>query len=535
MLKTQLNYLSEHRYQKIYLAGLALFAAGLPLSKTAMSVSLGLLGIHWIFSKGWKHFPSMRTSDGIAFYLFMLIPLIHLAGLWNTSDMPYAAKDLRIKLPLLLLPLFAATAHPLTKKQTDGILRVFIASVTFGTLVTLAVWLWRDPLDPRDLVPYNNHIRFSMMVCITLFITIFRFIPQEQQSRKRFGWIVLALWLTASLLLLESLTGILALVLGLFTGLWWLIFQKQYPPIKKLIALGVFLLLSAFSAWTVLHFKQEFQPDVKQQTQRLEHYSTAGNPYFHDTVSWLNENGNLVWIYVAEDEMREAWNQRSRIPYDHRLESGYKTGDILLRFLSSKGLRKDASGVESLTDDEVALVEKGVTNYKYSRFSWMRKRLDQLKWEYWNYRGMGNPLGHSVMQRLELWRAGLDLASSNLLTGVGTGDVKRDFAEHLAVTGSPLAGTPLRAHNQFLTILIAFGIPGLLLFLVALTVPLILNCRKISLWLWASVVILYVSLFTEDTLETQVGVSLFSFLMVMCLYQPILKKLDYEEITETEP
>lgn len=534
MLKTLWCSLPSHRYQKIYLAGLALFAAGLPLSKTAMSLSLGLLGIHWLLSKGWRYFPSLRTGKGIAFYLFMLIPLIHLAGLWNTSDMQYAAKDLRIKLPLLLLPLFVATAPPLAQKQIQGIFKVFIAAVTTGTLITIAVWLTRDPLDPRDLVPYNNHIRFSMMVCIAWFIIFFRLIPQEQHAGRKSGWIFLILWLTSSLLLLESLTGIAALLLGLLTGLCWFVFQKKYPAGRKGVAMGVFVLIAASSVWVLYKLKPEFQPDVKEQTRNLELYTAAGNPYFHDTVSWLNENGNLVWIYVAEEEMREAWNQRSPVAYDHQLESGYKTGDILLRFLSSKGLRKDAMGVASMSDDEVDMVEKGVTNYKYNRFSWMRKRVDQLKWEYWNYRGMGNPRGHSVMQRLELWRAGLDLASLNLLTGVGTGDVKRDFAEHLSATGSPLAGTPLRAHNQFLSILIAFGIPGLLLFIVALTIPMLLNFRKLTLWFLATAVILYVSLLTEDTLETQAGVSLFSFFMAFCLFQQIIKKPDYEKSSETE-
>ncbi|HRZ41201.1 MAG TPA: O-antigen ligase family protein [Bacteroidales bacterium] len=534
MLKSLWSRLSEFRFQKIYLAGLALFAAGLPLSKTALSLSLGLLGIHWLLAKGWKHFPAVRTREWMAFYLFLLIPLIHLAGLWNTSDLPYALKDLRIKLPLLLLPVFMATSPALSQKQIHGIFRVFIAAVTAGTFITLVVWLWKDPLDPRDLVPFNNHIRYSMMVCIALFLIVFRFIPPEQQPVNRGGWIVLSLWLIASLLLLESLTGILALLLGILTGLCWVIIQKKYPLFSKLLAAGAMIMVAASAIWLILYLKPEFQPDMKQKTKDLERYSASGNPYFHDTVSWLNENGNLVWIYVAEEEMRAAWNRRSRVPYDHQLESGYRTGDILLRFLSSRGLRKDANGVAALTDEEVTLVEKGVTNYKYSRFSWMRKRVDQLKWEYWNYRGMGNPRGHSVMQRLELWNAGLDLACSNLLTGVGTGDVKRDFAKHLAATGSPLAGTPLRAHNQFLTIFIAFGIPGLLLFLTALAMPLILNYRKMALWFAATVVILYFSLLTEDTLETQAGVSLFSFFMAFNLFQPTLKNTEYEKSPETE-
>jgi hypothetical protein len=515
-----LSWLTADRYRNVYLAGLWIFAAGLPLSKSAMSMALLLLSVHWLISGGFRHFPSIRTSEGAAFYLFMLIPFIHLAGLWNTSDFHYAAKDLRIKMPLLLLPLFVVTAPELTEKHISQVIRVFTLAVLAGTFVSLCILISRNPLDPRDLVPFNSHIRFSMMVSLALFSIV---LAKPVICHKKACFVlrvVGALWLLVSILLLESLTGILALLAGTVIILMWSTLKPGTGLMQKMASLmGIFCLFFGLW-WGYQSVSREFLPNLPELTAHLDPISGLGNPYFHDTRSPVNENGNLVWIYVAKAEMEDAWNHRSQVAFDSTLSSGYKAGDVLMRYLSSKGLRKDAGGVAALDIQDITLIESGVTNYRYGRHSWMRKRFDQLKWEYWNYRSGGDPRGHSLLQRIELWRVGIDLAKENLLLGVGTGDIRQAFSYHLDKMKSSLAGTPLRTHNQYITILITFGLPGLLLFLVAIAGTIYFRFRRMNVLFAVFLVVLLISMLMEDTLETQVGASLFSFVFSIFAFQP---------------
>lgn len=239
----------------------------------------------------------------------------------------------------------------------------------------------------------------------------------------------------------------------------------------------------------------------------------------HDINSPVNENGHLVWLYVCEDELREEWNRRSVFSYDSVDENGSRKGDVLLRYLSSKGWRKDAEGVASLSDKDIAKIERGVTNCRYGKWNGLKRRFDELKWEYWQYQSGGGAAGHSILQRLELWKVGWSLAMENIWKGVGTGDVKREFASQLEEKDSSLQGSPMRAHNQYLSILIAFGLPGLILFVLGLLLPVLVDLKKINYLFLVFLLMMLLSMFTEDTLETQAGVSFFSFFFSLWIFQ----------------
>lgn len=520
MLKL-IRALTENRFFVVYLTGLMLFATGLPLSKTAMSLALFLLAFHWIVAGGFRHFPSVTSARGAAFWVFMLIVLIHLAGLIHTTDFRYAFKDMRIKLPLLLIPLFTLTGPALTKRHLSAVIKAFIIAVVAGSLISLYIHLVKKPVDARDLTPFVSHIRFSMMVGFSVFASLVIAFRKDQIMTIRWIAAIVAVWLTIFLIMLESLTGVVTFMLILFAiPIYW--FFRYRQTAVRVLSLLLFLLFSGVTWFIINQAKHEFHPRVSFAANELPKKTPLGNPYFHDTASLVNENGNFIWLYVSEDEMRDAWNERSRIRFDSMHAPDSKTGDVLMRYLSSKGLTKDAKGVNELSDFDVSAIERGITNYRYDQWSGMKKRLDQLKWEYWNYLEGGDPLGHSLLQRIELWKAGWHLAGDNLIFGVGTGDVKIKFADKLQEMGSSLAGTSLRAHNQYLTILVTFGIAGFVLFLTALLLPLIINRRRIGFTGMVFLIIVFISMFIEDTLETQVGVSFFIFFYSLMIFQDIL-------------
>lgn len=511
----------DDRFKLIYIAGLILFAAGLPLSKTLMTTALGVLAFHWIISKGFKYLPSYNSDRGKALLLFLMIFLIHIVGLIYTADFDYAAKDIRIKFPLLVLPIFIASAPKITNKQLIIVLKVFVAAVVISSLASVYNIFIKDIVDPREINPFLSHIRFGMMICFAVFAMGYMALKKSVPISNKILYALISAGLTFMLLVLEVLSGmILFLTILFFSFLYVAVINKKvYVRLTFIL-----LIITSITALTIYFDKirKEFHPKIDLVGENLPQYTQLGNPYIHDLESPVNENGNLVWVYVSIDELQKSWQKRSSYHFDHITETGGRIKDVLLRYLTSKGLKKDAEGVSQLTKEDISRIEQGVTNYRYGSWNGLQRRKDQLKWEYWNYIEGGNPKGHSFMQRLELWRAGWSLAKNNMLYGVGTGDIKNEFAKKLTEINSPLKETSLRAHNQYLTILITFGIPGLVLFIAGLAAPVIIMKRRVNYIFLIFLIICLMSMFIEDTLETQVGVSFFSLFYVLLIHSEII-------------
>ena len=65
--------------------------------------------------------------------------LLHVIGLLWTQDFHEGIKDLRIKLPLLFLPVVLSGSGSLQAKQFKVLLWLFIAAVLAGSLISMAV------------------------------------------------------------------------------------------------------------------------------------------------------------------------------------------------------------------------------------------------------------------------------------------------------------------------------------------------------------------------------------------------------------
>ena len=76
----------------------------------------------------------------------------------------------------------------------------------------------------------------------------------------------------------------------------------------------------------------------------------------------------------------------------------------------------------------------------------------------------------------------------------------------------------LRSHNQYLSIAVAFGITGLLWFIFTLIYPLIRQARSGDYLYVFFIIISILSMVTEDTLETQAGVTFFALFTCIFLF-----------------
>jgi hypothetical protein len=321
------------------------------------------------------------------------------------------------------------------------------------------------------------------------------------------------------LVLIESVTGISALIITSGVYLFLKIIKLQKATVKYLL-LGLILLLMVGGSYELYMFFNENTKKDHLDVSTLEKYTAKGNEYQHIiSEDGLTENGHYIWIYYSEDELKEAWNKRSNLDFNSRDLKGNVLRHTLVRYLTSKNLRKDAEGLSQLTDKEIREIEKGVSNINYVGTSNLKGRMREIKWEIQTYLETGDANGHSITQRFEAWKAAVEIIGNNLLIGVGTGDIQKAFEDQYIKSNSKLnESSRIRSHNQYLSITVAFGLLGLLLFLFSLIYPaLTLKGYNDFLYLSFFIVALF-SFLTEDTLETQAGVTFFAFFNAFFLF-----------------
>ena len=179
----------------------------------------------------------------------------------------------------------------------------------------------------------------------------------------------------------------------------------------------------------------------------------------------------------------------------------------MIRYLASKNFSKDAVGIKKLTPFDMHNIENGIASVELLQTGIMA-RLNGIKYQFNNN---FDPNGHSILQRLEYWKTALEIIQENWIIGTGTGDVQLAFDQQYEKDNSILLKkNRLRAHNMYLTIWVTFGIIGLIIFFGFLYSFIRFNIKNKEL---IGILFFFVMISTfliEDTIETQMGVSIIS-------------------------
>ena len=525
-----------------YLLGLLMVAVGLTLSPFLMGMSQFWLVLVWVvdglctksindkLKRFWHNKPAVLL---VAFYL------MHVVGLLWTSDFQYAMKDLRVKLPILVMPFVLSSMEPLDRKRFDFVMVVYVLSVFIATLFSSVSYWCSDYEDIREISRFISHIRFCLNIvfCIAIiswYIVIAK-VPEPVKGPSpvkfpvpafgvkvavdRFLQFFLIFWFVYQINIFESLSGyvILAAVViasAVFAFLRWKRSRGWHVAVAAtaLVVLGI-----AF--FVVRHQVKPMLEVEPVDFATLEWQTAQGNPYWHDTIYNPVEDGKYVGLYYCQKEMQEAWVQRSAMPFDGLTTTGENLEATLARYLTSKDLRKDVQGVMALTDEDIKNIEQGVANYNNWKHPGLHARLSSTMFEYNLYRRFNNPNGGSLSQRIEYTRASFHIIRQHPWFGVGTGDVPQAFAQAYDEIHSPLNEEyRFRAHNQYLAIAVAFGWVGLAFFLFVLLYPWCASRKNHTYLYMVFLVIMLLSMFPEDTLETQAGATLFAFFESLLLF-----------------
>ena len=500
------NRFGETNFHYLVCVGYAGIAIGLPLSKAVLSISLVFLILLTLFGGELKgSFQKIKTQPILLWLLAFLV--IHLLSFLWSDDLAFALKDLKNKIPLYLLPIFW-TIHPLRNlKESKWIFGLFVFAVTLTSIINYACyefgWGNISYFDIRGLSLFISHIRYSLMVVFAAVIAWVYF--RKQTHAARYLLLILIAWLVYYTYFSQVLSG--ALVLGgtVVVAMIYEMTQRKNKIVSALILSFLVGLGSLFiyGTWFLLQ-KQTLKIDLN----KLPEKTVEGNWYYHQTEPLILENGYPVYCFINIYELEREWNERSSIPFDSLDRKQQELRETLMRYLTSKGLHKDAEGVSALTGKDITHIENGVASVLALRGGFFG-RLNGLKYELLNNE---NPNGQSVSQRLIYWKTGWKIAKESWIFGIGSGDIQQAFQKQYEVDNSPLEmKNRNRTHNQFLTYFITFGAVGLFLFLVML----------IKTWRYLQIqnnllgllflVIGLLSFLVEDTLETQMGVTFFAF------------------------
>lgn len=506
-------------------------AASLTLSPFMMGASQFFLMAVWLFMGDPVKLKLQRFVHNRVALVMASLYLLHLVGLVYTSDFAYAFKDLRVKLPLLILPVVLSSVKPLDRKRFDLLMLLYVASVFVATCISFGYYLKNDYGDIREISHFISHIRFCLNIVLSMGIIVYYAFERRISKGKEvpaFGlktaldqyllWF-LFLWFAYQIFIFESLSGYLAFAGMVAASLLYLYFTKVRSTAWKVVGLVVVIAVPLIAGLWVYRTVDRFLKVEPVDLSTLDKTTALGNDYWHDTVCFPTEDGRYIGLYFCRTEMREAWNRRSELEYDGLTRNGENLEATLARYLTSKDLRKDASGVNALTDNDLRNVENGVANYNNFIHPGIRSRLSETAFEYNQYRRYNNPNGGSLSQRIEYTRASLYLIGKHPVFGVGTGDIPEAYRQAYDAIDSPLeAQFRHRAHNQYLSMTVGFGLVGLLLFVVILLYPYCSKKDYRSYLYTVFLVIALLSMLPEDTIETQAGVTWFAFFNSLLIF-----------------
>ncbi len=476
--------------------------------------------LNWLI-EGHFQVKLQRLKERKSILLFISVFFLYLIGLLWTNSIQWGMHDVKIQLPLLILPLVIGTSEALNQIQVKRIVYVFSVAVIVASLCSIFVLLGfsgKSIQNPREMSLFISHIRFSLLINISIFSLFWFALKAEKQSFLEKAFLFLAMfWLTIFLVILKSATGWIVFLIVSSVVIFQNILTIKNRS-GRVVLLGVLLSIFLLPAIYIGYVIQEFYTIEKLPADLSQEKTSKGNLYLFDFNNKELENGHYTYLFINDDELREVWNKRSKINYDSTSANGFNRF-VLMRYLTSKGYRKDAEGLEKLTDEDIRNIENGMTNYKFVNPFSFYNRIYQIIWEIDVYNKGGNPSGHSVTQRLEYYKMAIQIIKENLWFGNGTGGYYEAYqAKYNQNKFFQDQEYRQRSHNMFLSYWIDFGLVGMCYICFALAAPVFLERKTNSFLLLIFLLIVLISFMNEDTLNNHDAISFFAFFYPLYLY-----------------
>ena len=475
--------------------------------------------MNWVieldFKRKWKKIIDRNYLPLLLAGLF----LVELFWLPFSEDLLIGLNVLRIKLPLLLLPIIVGSASSFKTKEWRTIISAFFV----GLLISTA-WVYLVSIDIlptkktsgtiRDASIFMSHLRYSSLLSLSLLLILF--LALKKWANKMFC-LLFGLWLFILIMKFSTLTAVLGLFVALTIGFFiWITVENSLN--KKIISL-FFMTFFMGAAGYLYAVVNEFY-HTKNRVRSEKTHSLNGEKYIFDFNNAFTENGYYLWENIAPKELEKEWNQVSKLSFKGNDKKGQKLKATLYRFLTSKGLNKDSLGLSKLSKEEIKLVESGYTTViKYNNFE---KRIRSLLYEIEFVKKNTNVNNQTMNQRFVFWKVGKEILLSNPFFGYGPGGAKKEYKKYYSDNKTILTkDNQLLAHNQFITQFINLGAIGGLIWGFLLIYSFVRVNKELCCLFVPYAILMFFMFMSDDMLEVQAGVTIFSlFGTMMVFYKP---------------
>ncbi len=486
-----------------------LLAGGILYSPFLYTISLILMVVRVLFiGKRKTKLANFKTHKNILFVLLLIYILNIIGGLWS-DDWHHYLFELNHKLPFLIIPLFICAILPINHKGLFVAFLSYLSLLTIGLIVGIVHYFIDPYASSRLLIPTARNISLSENICLAISFMVV-FVYNNRKCIKYFLPVIILF--TIYLFLAELVTGLITLSVLIICAIIFLINKTNKKTALTSLFIGVVLIVG-FGLWFYKQYDNYFS--AKEPLIKDTNILTAkGNKYTLPKDDFI-ENGYYVNNYVCYSELASAWLERTKIdiqtPCCPKADTVcYPMSWVVIRYLNSKGLKKDASGINALSDKDIENIKQGIANVVYTKRFSIRPRLYQTFFEFERYFKTSNVNNMSIIQRLFWSKNAINVIKQNLLIGVGTGDAHQELVAPVKDEHPELCTTFCNPHNAILYILVSFGILGLVVSLLYLFLPAFKLHLFTNPYYCTFFIILCCWMFSESTFESYEGMTFIS-------------------------
>ena len=225
---------------------------GLLFSRALLSSGLIFFAFTSLFHKNIIQQLKDFFTSPVLWAMSLLFVLPAISGFWSENISQWA-QILRIKLPLLLLPVCFAGEINFKCKDWEKISLVFLGIMFAG--ICWSLWQYFQNINDINaayLKAYtietplgNDHVRFSLLVVIGVSTSVFLLMEKGKSLKKvhKARLLILAISQLVYLHVLAVRTGLICFYVGVFIFLIWLVSQHKR---KSYLLIFIFLLPITF-------------------------------------------------------------------------------------------------------------------------------------------------------------------------------------------------------------------------------------------------------------------------------------------------
>lgn len=286
----------------IVLMTIVVMFCGLLFSRVLLSLGMVVFAATCLVHQDIINQVKCFVSSPFLWAMSFLFLVVLISGIWS-EDISRWSQVLRIKLPLVVLPVCFAGINYFTYRDWRNVALAFLIVVTAG-----AGWsLWQYFQDITSVqaaylkaqtmeTPLgNDHVRFSLLVAIATLTSAFLLVSSKPKLKRAIviGLLAITLVMVIYLHVLAARTGLICFYIGLVTFIFWLLRR----PNNKLRYAWLLTLLLAFPliSWFVFptfknrisYFRYDFS-SVKSDVYRGG--SNDGNRLRSIKTGWELQN-----------------------------------------------------------------------------------------------------------------------------------------------------------------------------------------------------------------------------------------------------